>query len=38
MLGDVLRYRVVPLLIAFGLVFLFIVVLVRLASSGEDLL
>lgn len=37
MLGDVVRYRVLPLIIAFALVFLFIFVLVRLASSGEDL-
>ena len=35
--GDVLRYRVLPLVVAFALVFLFIFVLVRLAGSGEDL-
>ncbi len=35
--GDVLRFRVLPLVVAFGLVVLFIVVLVRLANSGEDL-
>lgn len=37
MLGDIFRYRVLPLLIAFALVFLFIFVLVRLASSGTDI-
>lgn len=37
MLGDVVRYRVLPLFIAFVLVFLFIFVLVRLASTGTDL-
>ena len=36
MLGDVVRYRVLPLIIAFALVFLFFFVLVRLASSGAD--
>ena len=35
--SDVLRYRVLPLVIAFALVLLFVFVLVRLASSGEDL-
>ena len=37
MIGDIFRYRVLPLIVAFALVFLFIVVLVRLASSGTDL-
>lgn len=36
MFGDVVKYRVLPLIIAFALVFLFIFVLVRLASSGAD--
>ena len=34
---DILYFRVVPLFVAFALVVLFIVVLVRLANSGEDL-
>ena len=37
MVGDIIRYRLLPLIVAFALVFLFIFVLVRLASSGEDL-
>ena len=37
MVGDVIRFRVLPLVVAFALVVLFVVVLVRLASSGEDL-
>ena len=37
MVGDVIRYRVLPLIIAFALVFLFVFVLVRLASSGTDI-
>ena len=36
MVGDIIRYRVLPLVLAFTLVFLFIFVLVRLASSGAD--
>ena len=36
MVGDIIRYRVLPLIIAFTLVILFIFVLVRLASSGAD--
>ena len=36
MVGDIIRYRVLPLVLAFMLVFLFIFVLVRLASSGAD--
>ena len=35
-LGDIIRFRVLPLVVAFLLVILFIVVLVRLASSGAD--
>ena len=35
--SDVFRYRILPLIIAFALVLLFVFVLVRLASSGEDL-
>lgn len=37
MVGDMIRFRVLPLIVAFALVVLFVVVLVRLASSGEDL-
>ena len=36
-LGDIIRFRVLPLVVAFALVFLFVFVLVRLAGSGEDL-
>jgi type II secretory pathway pseudopilin PulG len=36
MVGDVLRFRVLPLIIAFALVFVFIFILVRLAGSGAD--
>lgn len=35
--SDVLRYRVIPLVVACTLVFLFVFVLVRLANTGEDL-
>ena len=35
--ADIIRYRALPLVVAFALVFLFIFVLVRLAGSGEDL-
>ncbi len=36
MIGNIVRYRVLPLAVAFLLVILFIVVLVRLANTGAD--